>query len=165
MVWLTTPWHLGSGVSPVRPGVTCAVPQPCSATQSHPRQLPAHPASWVSVPPFPGALLPRGKGSVTQWGEHSTHRWGEKGGPSTPGHPSRKEIHPLKTPFPGHLVPSVLGGAPVTHRGQWQRFLWVLPQPWVPREILGGPGGALGGPQGKGKFTALEHLLAWRWEK
>lgn len=70
---------------------------------------------------------------------------------------------PPKTPLP--LSPVSLVVLLGTHGG-WQRFLWVLPQPWV----WGDPGGALGArdTHSSGAFIGLEvgeasARTAWSW--
>lgn len=139
------------------------MPQPCSATQSHSRHFCAHPASWVSVPPFPGALLPRGKGSVTQQGEQSTHRRAERAVPAPWGTLAGKRHSkvPLKTPSSRPPCPQCLWWCSCDTQGVVADIPVGAASTWVPREVLGVLGKLWGAPgnrevHGSGAFIGLE---------
>lgn len=127
-----------------------------TAVQSHSRQLCAPPASRVSVPPFPGVLLLRGKGKCCSMGHpQMCQGLAEQWVPAPWGTPKGKR----------HLQdPS--SRAPCPQCPWWCscREMAEVPEGAA---TTSGPGGGLGGPWGglDREIQTLELFLTWRWQR
>lgn len=111
--------------------------------------------------PFPwGNAAAQRKGKCCSVGQAQHPQMGREGGPSTPGHPSKKR-HPKVPPFPSHLVPSILGCTPVSTQGVGRGSRGCCPNPGSPGRFEGSRGSFWGVSgnrevQSLGAFIGLE---------